>query len=184
MEGVVEVNIANPAKASSPGSFFLDGYARDVVAAGPIAFAVDSPTGLYIFDLSKPGPLEPVASLQTGNALRTVDVTTDGGPRIVVAMGGGTLQLYDVSKPAAPVRLAPFKTAGGAQRVALKGRRAYVADGAAGVTVVDLSNPASPAIVGTHKTSAAARDVAAHGSLVLVALTNGNVEILQETAGR
>jgi hypothetical protein len=181
MEGVVEVNITNPAKPSSPGTFFLDGYARDVVAQGSMAYAVDSPTGLYIFDLSKPGPLEPVASLQNGTALRTVDAFGDDGPRVVVAMGGGMLQLYDISEPTAPVRLPPYKTPGGAQRVALRGTRAYVADGAAGLTVVNLANPRAPAIVGAYKTPAAARDVAAADGLVVVALANGTVQVLRES---
>jgi hypothetical protein len=181
MEGVVEVDITNPAKPSSPGSFFVDGYGRDVVAHGSFAYAVDSPTGLYVFDLSKPGPLEPVATLQNGTALRTVDVFGDDGPRLLVALGGGSLQLYDVSKPAAPVRLPPYRTPGGAQRVALAGRLAYVADGAAGVTVVDVTNPSAPAIAGTYKTPTGARDVAAESSVVLVAVANGNVMVLQES---
>jgi hypothetical protein len=181
MEGVVEVNIAKPEMPSSPGSFFVEGYARDVVAHRSFAYAVDSPTGLYVFDLSRPGPLEPVASLQNGTALRTVDVFADDGPPMVVAVGGGVLQLYDVSTPAAPRRLPAYRTPGGAQRVALKGRLAYVADGTAGLTVVDLTNPAAPAIVGSYKTPTAARDAAAADSLALVAVANGNVVILRET---
>lgn len=181
MEGLVEVDLTNPSKPTSPGSFFLDGYARDVVTSGSLAFAVDSPTGLYIFDLAKAGPLEPIASLQTGTALRTVDVFSSEGPRMVAAVGGGSIQLYDVSNPAAPVRLPPYRTRGNAQRLALKGRLAYVADGTAGVTVVDLSTPTAPAVVGSYKTATAARDVAAADSIVLVALANADVMILRET---
>ena len=166
----------------SPGSFFLDGYARDVVASGSLAFAVDSPTGLYVFDLARPGPLEPIATLQNGTALRTVDVTSGDGPRLAVLVGGGTLQTYDLSDPAKPVRLSAYKTPGGAQRVALNGRMTYVADGAAGLLIVDLSKPDAPVIVGAHKTPTAARDVAVAGDLVLVAVANGDVIILREIA--
>lgn len=179
MEGLVEANIANPSKPVAAGSFFLDGYARDVVTHGSYAYAVDSPTGLYVFDLTKP-KLEPVGTLQDGNALRTVDVFTEGPP-LVVALGGGTLQLYDVANPAAPKRLAPYRTPGGAQKVALVGRLAYVADGAAGLTVVDFANPSAPAVVGSFKTPAAARDVAAADTLVLVAMANRDVMILKQT---
>ena len=182
MEGIVEVDISNPSKPSSPGSFFLDGYARDVVASGSLAFAVDSPTGLYVFDLAKPGPLEPIATLQNGTALRTVEVTSGDGPRLAVLVGGGTLQTYDLSDPARPVRLSAYKTPGGAQRVALNGRLTYVADGAAGLQIVDLSKPDAPVIVGAHKTPTAARDVAAAGGLVLVAVADGDVIILRETS--
>jgi hypothetical protein len=181
MKGIVEVDITNPAKMTSPGSFFVDGYARDVVASGSLAFAVDSPTGLYVFDLARPGPLEPIATVQDGAAVRTVDVTTGDGPRLAVLVGGGQLQLYDVSNPAAPITLPRFRTPGPAQRVALKGRLAYVADGPAGLTVVDLSNPRQPAILGSHKTAGAARDVAVADSLVLVAVANAGAILLRES---
>jgi len=182
MEGIVEVDISNPSKATSRGSYFLDGYARDVVTSGPLAFAVDSPTGLYVFDLSKPGPLEPVATLQTGTGLRNVEVVPGESPRLILATGGGLLQLYDVSTPSAPVKIAPFKTPGGAQRVAFRDRVAYVADGAAGLTLVNLADPASPSVVATHKTETNARDVAVADGLVLVAVANGDVLILRDMA--
>ena len=181
MKGIVEVDVSNPAKMTSPGSFFLDGYARDVVASGSLAFAVDSPTGFYVFDLARPGPLEPIATMQDGTALRTVDVTTGEGPRLAVLVGGGVLQIYDVSEPASPISLPRYKTPGPAQRVSLKGRLAYVADGAGGLTVVDLSDPRQPAVIGSHKTTAAARDVAVADSLVLVAVANGDAILLRES---
>lgn len=180
MEGVVEVNLADPSKPTSPGSFFVDGYARDVVTSGPLAIAVDSPTGLYVFDLARPGPLEPIAAVQTGTSLRTIEVMPGDGPPMVVAVGGGALQTYDLSNPAAPIRVAPFRTPGGAQRVAFRDRMAYVADGPAGLTVVDLTNPAAPTIVGSYKTPTNARDVAVEAGLVLIAVANGDVMVLRE----
>jgi hypothetical protein len=166
MEGVVMADVTNLAKPAGAGSFFVDGYARDVVTAGPLAFAVDSPTGFYVFDLAGANPLEPVAVLQTGTALRTVEVSE--AARLAVLVGGGSLQPYDVSNPAKPVKLAAFRTPGGAQRVALDGRSVYVADGREGLQVVDVSTPDAPAIVGTFKTAAPARDVAISGNHVLV----------------
>jgi len=167
MEGLVLVDLSNPAKPTGLGSFFVDGYARDVASAGSYAYAVDSPTGLYVFDLSKAGPPEPLVSLQIGNALRSVEVSER--TNLVVAVGGGSLQPYDVSNPAAPVQVTPYRTPGGAQRVALRGALAYVADGREGLQVVDLAVPAAPRIVGTFKTERIARDVAVGDSIVLVA---------------
>ena len=80
--------------------------------------------------------------MQNGTALRTVDVTTGEGPRLAVLVGGGTLQIYDVSDPAKPVSVIAIQDARRAQRVALHGRLAYVADGAGGLRCVDLSKPA------------------------------------------
>lgn len=179
MEGLVQVDLSNPAKPVAMGSFFVDGYARDIVAAGSMVYAVDSPSGLYVLDLTRPGPLEPVAALQSGIALRTLEVAdTPGGDgkRLAVLAGGGAVQVYDVSTPAAPANLSVLRTTtGGALRVALAGSLAYVADGKAGVQVVDLSRPATPRIVATHQTAALARDVAVGHGLVLVATADAIV---------
>jgi hypothetical protein len=183
MAGLVLVDVSNPAKPVSLGSFFVDGYARDVVTSGSLAFAVDSPTGFYVLDLAKPDPLQPVSSLQSGTGLRGVEVSrasAKGGPSVVVLLGGGSLQLYDVSTPAAPVRLPPYRTPGGAQRVALEGPLAYVADGGSGLQVVDLRVPAKPTIVGSFSTQSPARDVALADSLVFV-VTSTEVLVLRRT---
>ena len=182
MAGLVLVDISNPAKPVSLGEYFVDGYARDVVTSGSLAYAVDSPTGFYVLDLAKPGPLEPVSSLQSGTGLRAVSVSAAGGqgPRLAALTGGGFLQVYDVSNPAKPVKMPPFRTPGGAQRVALEGTLAYVADGAAGLQVVDLAQPSNPTVVGSHKTTTPARDVAVSDSLVFV-VTASEVVILRRT---
>jgi hypothetical protein len=182
MAGLVLVDISNPAKPVSLGSFFVDGYARDVVTSGSLAYAVDSPTGFYVLDLSKADPLEPVSSLQSGAGLRTLEVSDAAaaqGPRLAVLLGGGSLQVYDVTNPAKPIQAPPFRTPGGALRVALKGTLAYVADGAAGLQVVDFSTPSKPNIVGAYKTMGPARDVAVANSLVFV-VTSTEVVILQQ----
>jgi hypothetical protein len=166
MEGVVFVDVTTPGKPSAAGTFFVDGYARDIVASGPFAYAVDSPTGLYVFDLSKSNATEPIATLQSGTAVRNVEASDT----LVLLLGGGLLQPYDVSHPAAPVRIEPFKTPGGAQRAALDGRIAYVADGRQGLQVVDFSAPAAPRITGTYKTATPARDVAVSGGVVFLAV--------------
>ena len=170
MEGVVLVDASNAAKPVSAGSYFVDGYARDIATSGSFAYAVDSPAGFYILDLSRPNPMEPVSALQSGTGLRSVEVSG----ALAVLVGGGLLQAYDVTNPAAPAKAPPYRTPGGAQRVSLDGTRAYVADGREGLQVVDFSTPATPAIVGSYKTSGLARDVAAAGSLVFVVVSEAN----------
>jgi hypothetical protein len=184
MEGLVLVDLSTPAVPTSPGAFFVDGYARDVTTVGRHAFAVDSPTGFYVLDLSKADPLEPVASVQSGAALRALEV--EGS--LAVLVGGGALHPFDVTNPAAPVKHPPFRTPGGALHVALQGRRALVADQRAGLQVVDLSSPAAPVVVGTFKTGGVARHVAASGDLVFVVVAKegakpqdgGRIVILKE----
>jgi len=192
MSGVDYVDVSNSAKPVSLGSFFVDGYSRDVAAAGSLAYAVDSPTGLYVFDLSKPGPLEAVseqqsASASTSRVIAISDAPAAEGPTLAVLMGGGLLQVYDVSNPASPVKTATFRLPGGpgAQRGSIKGKLAYIANGREGLQVVDLSMPAMPMIVGAYQTASLARDVAVKDSLVFVVVGagegKGEVLILRQT---
>ena len=174
MSGVDFIDVADPAKPVSLGEFFLDGYARAVAASGPIAAAVDTPTGLYLFDFSTPGKLEPVAVLQSADRpgnVKLSDPVHAEGLRVAVLIGGGSLQIYDIARPATPVKGVTFRTPGArAHDAALVGRLAYVADGAAGLQVVDLDTPAKPRVVGEFKTAKPARAVAATEALVLVAV--------------
>lgn len=178
MEGFVLVDVSNETAPALVGSFFLDGYARDVVTAGSIAYATDSPSGLYVFDLSRPGLPEPVGVLHAPAAPRDIEVSTGAGsrPSLVVGAGGGDLQVYDVSDPAAPRKLSSYETPGRAVRVSLEGDYAFVADGGAGVQVVDLSDPANPIPAGSFETPRPARDVSAAGSLVLVVVGDSERE--------
>jgi hypothetical protein len=175
MAGVNFVDVSNTAKPVVKGSFFLDGYARAVASSGTIAAAVDAPKGLYVFDLSNPSQTEPSGVLQSAERPGTIEIlepTSAGAPRIAVLVGGGLLQLYDITKPASPAKLADFATPSGRpQRVALKGTLAYVADASGGLQVVDLTRPSAPRVIASHKTSGVARDVAVAESLVLLAVT-------------
>ena len=178
MEGFVLVDVSDETAPAGVGSFFLDGYARDVVTAGTIAYATDSPSGLYVFDLSRPGPPEPVGVVHAPAAPRDIEVSVGAGsrPTLIVGAGGGDLQVYDVSDPAAPRKLSSFETPGRATRVSLDGHTAYVADTEAGVQVVDLSDPANPAAAGRYETPRPARDVSAAGGLVLVVVGDSERE--------
>ncbi len=198
MSGVDFVDVSNVAKPSALGSFFLEGYARDVASAGAMAYAVDSPTGLYVFDLSKPfdlskaEPFEPVATRQSVTGSRVIEVSPTplkSGAQLAVMSGGPALQVFDVSNPRMPQKLASFQVPGGTQRAAIHGSLAYVAAGAEGLQVVDLSTPATPRIVGAYKTPSPARDVAVSDSHIFIVMgklatryqSDGEVLILRQS---
>jgi hypothetical protein len=172
MSGVDFIDTSNADKPVLLGSFYVEGYARDVAAAGPMAYAVDAPTGLYVFDLAQPGAPDPVSAQQSATAPGSLVVSQ--GPigqsaRLAVLVGGGSLQVYDLAKPAAPVRVGTFRTPSGRPiRAALRGSHAFVADLREGLQVVDLSTPKSPRLVATYPTPTPARDVAVTDSLVFV----------------
>lgn len=182
VSGLDIVDVSNPSKPVHVESVFLEGYPTDVVTSGSLAYAADRPTGFYVFDLSKPRPLQPTSMLQSATPSPQVEVLQRSAQgQTLAVLTGGLLQMYDVSDPAAPVKIPPYRTPGGAQRVSLKGTLAYVADGKAGLQVVDLSSPSTPRVVGAYQTAAPARDVAVADSLVLVVVGRGEVLILRQT---
>ena len=178
MEGFVLIDVSDEYSPVGVGSFFLDGYARDVVTLGSIAYATDSPSGLYVFDLSNPGMPEPVSVLHRPDTPRAIEVVKllGQGMTLLCGAGGGNLQVYDVSDPTAPLHRATFETPGRAAKVSLSGSRAFVADGAAGVQVVDLSTPTAPRLLGGVRTQRPARDVAVAGALVFVVVGDSERE--------
>ena len=175
MEGMVMVDVSNETAPTGAGSFFLDGYARDVVTSGKMAYATDSPTGLYVFDLSRPGEPDPVGILHAPGAPRAIEVQREEGEPsgILAGAGAGNLQIYDATNPAAPMRAATFETPGRAGRVAMSGSHVFVADTQAGVTIVDISTPSAPSAAGTFATDAPARDIAANDTHVFVVVGAG-----------
>jgi hypothetical protein len=171
MSGVDFVDTSNADKPAMLGSFYLEGYAREVAAFGSMTYAVDAPTGVYTFDMTQPGAPEPVHAQQTATAPGMIVVSDPKAttPKLAVLVGAGTIQVYDLSKPAAPARLGALKTPSGrATRAALHGSHAFVADFREGLQVVDLSNPKALRVVAAYKTMAPARDVAVAGSHVFV----------------
>ena len=178
MEGFVLVDITDETAPQGAGSFFLDGYARDVVTAGAYAYATDSPSGLYIFDLTRDGAPTPVGVIHAPAAPRDIEISvgTAGAPTLIVGAGGGDVQIYDVTDPAAPEKLSTFETPGRAARVSLDGVHAFAADGEEGIHLVDLSDPAAPVSAGQIDTPRPVRDVAAHGALVLAVIGDSERE--------
>jgi hypothetical protein len=181
IRGIDIVRLDTSAAPAIVGDRFVDGFAKDVVIRGNVLYAIDQPNGLTLFDanaeaaqlgslmLVTPIPLR--AQLEVSEAAAT--------PRLAVVVGGGPLQIYDVTNPKALKAVPAYQTPGNAQRVQLKGSDLYVADGQAGLEVVSLAAPAMPVISGTFRTPMPARDVAVSGPLTFVVSGPERVLILR-----
>jgi hypothetical protein len=195
MSGIDVINASNPDKPVSAGSYFTDGYARGVATSGSLAYVVDQPTGFSVLDLSKEGQPIEVSTQQTAQVPLVVAVSPSAAseatsPKIACVLGGrglfgggGPLQVYDVSNPSAPAKVASYKTPGVAQRVKMQGVLAYVADGPEGLQIVDLSTPEKPTLAYSYKTVGPARDVAIADSLVFVVVGEGRQGADPKTGG-
>jgi hypothetical protein len=187
MSGVDVIDISDITKPTLVGSAYLDGYARDVATFGSFAVAVDNPSGVYVFDTAKKDPLEPVTAVQTATGPQQVEIADIRGKKVAILAGSepydplstlraaagekprpGSVQVFDVSNPAAPVLAGRYPTSGSGRRLAVKGTRVYVADGPDGLHVLNVEDPSKPVLVGSFKTDKPARDVAVTDSLVFV----------------
>lgn len=173
MSGVEVIDVANPARPAQLGSHYTDGYTRDVAGAGAVAYIVDSSTDFALVDLSKAAPTE-ISRQESGTTSTIVAVmapATASGATMAYIVGGGVLQVYDVSNPSAPKKVASPKIADQALAVAFQGSLGYIAAGSNGLQIVDVADPRNPKTVGFYKTAGAARDVAVAGPLILVAVS-------------
>ena len=133
------------------------------LTAEPLYLVLRHPDGA-----AKAHDLQPPVALQLLKELGADRKLLGGG------VGAGGLQVFDVSDPTSPTKLATFDTPGQTLGVTVKGNLAYVADGQAGLQIVDLSNPSAPRVVGGFATERPARSVAVAGSLVLVVVGEGD----------
>jgi hypothetical protein len=87
-----------------------------------------------------------------GTGLSPYDLAVAGRYAYVVNYDGNSLQVVDVSQPAAPAVVGSVRTQGGSKSVAVAGRYAYVAnygDNAHSLQVFDVSDPSAPVSVGS-----------------------------------
>jgi hypothetical protein len=181
VRGIDIVDLSNRSAPALMGSFFVDGFAKDVVAIGELAFAVDQPSGFTSSTWLRPASSHRRWHTRQPIPLRAqLDVSESPKSVMGVVVGGGPLQIFDLSDVKRPTQVATYRPPGNAQRVALQGERAYVADGPVGLQVLNLSSPASPTSIGSFKTAAPARDVAVTASLVFVAAGSAEVVILRQ----
>ncbi len=144
--GLVVVDASNPASPSVLTTIDT-AFANDVVANGDYAYIADG-TRLVIADVVTATGI--VGTANTAGYAWGVDYA-DG--YVYLASGDVGLEVYDVTPPTAPTRVATLGPAGGltgsSHGVVVVGDFAYMSAGGLGVTVVDISDPLDPTVVST-----------------------------------
>ena len=193
LSGLQIIDVSDVAKPALLTSYFTDGYAQSISVSRPLAYVMDDPTGLYVFDLSNPRSPAVVTLLklnvprqQGSGAITTASVAVseavaERSPKVAVLLDStnGLLQFYDVSSPAAPVKRSSFSVPAGSEALVVRESSAYIASVRQGLQIVDFSNPLKPVDSGNFKTMQPAHDVAVSDSLVFVATGAGGAVILR-----
>ena len=195
LAGLQIIDVSDVAKPAPLASYFTDGYAQSISVSRPLAYVIDAPTGLYVFDLSNPRSPAVVTVLKlNAPQQQSPGAITTGSVAISEAVAGRSpetavlldstnslLLFYDVSRLAAPVRISSFSVPAGSEALVVRGSMAYIASGRQGLQIVDFSNPIKPVDSGTFKTMQPAHDVAVADSVVFVATGSGGVIIFRSS---
>ncbi len=161
--GVKIFDATNPTSPVLAGSLAMVEGAQDVDVTWPYAYAVNhapaSSRGLYVIDISNPALPSQVAFQASG------PFPVDDFEEIVINgnhayVGGGTapLGVFDISTPAAPVRLPSVVVCEGSfdQRIEVSGRLAVMGS----LCVMDCSNPSFPIPLANYEAVPGGNDLA------------------------
>ncbi|MBI2924511.1 MAG: hypothetical protein HYY24_02270 [Verrucomicrobia bacterium] len=183
-EGLVVLDVSDPATPQLVGRYDSTGDATDVTVAGNYAYLIDlepsfseggAGEGLVVIDISDPanprrvGSYSHIVPSQYGGP----DTVAVAGHYVYVADCSAGLLVIDVSDPANPRRAGGYRTSGCALGVAVAGTYALLSDWNVGLLVLDISDPTNPQHVGGYFLRGSACDFAVLDNRFLVATGAG-----------
>ena len=134
-QGLVIVNIEDPANPTWVGSYDTDGYANGVTISGNYAYVADGYSGLAIVNIENPANPTLVGSYDTNDY--SYDVAISGNYAYVANDHNG-LVILNIEDPANPTWVGSYDTAYYAYDVTISGNYAYVAVGWDGLVILGL----------------------------------------------
>lgn len=135
-------------------SDFQHGFVSDAAVVGNTGYFVGM-RGLAVVDMSKPGPLSLLGSVETVPAMQFNDVEADGSTLCVTAgdwkRNAGALKVFDVTQPSRPTPLSSYAFDRAAIGVHVINRIAYVGAYSNGLEILDVTDPAAPRRLGNWR---------------------------------
>ena len=185
------LNVSDPSKPVEVGSWDTGSF--NAVAAVSESYALLALPGgqLQILDVSNPGAIREVGSIELGG-VGEIEVS---GTYAYVLAAGPKLVTLDISNPADPKEVAVFSLpdSDGRYRLAVSNGYAYLADGSFGtrrILILDVSNPAEPQQVAYYEDTTqrsenspeyAPSDVAVSGDRIFLIGGTRNVDVYRFT---
>jgi hypothetical protein len=174
-QGLLVVDVSNPALPVEVGSHSTRGYAQAITLDGDLAFVANRSDGLTVLDVSDPMHPVEVGHLDTPGSAWDVVVKSD---RAFVADSQGGLHVIDIGRSGDPASVAAHGTSAFAKSIWMEDSVAYVAMGDAGLELIDVSDPKSPATLSLIKTFGEANGVAVADGIAFVAAGYGGIRII------
>lgn len=139
--GLVIIDISNPASPQEIGSYDTGSSADGVFVSGNYAYVADRFDGMRIINITT--PTTPVEAGYYYQTTVTSDVWVDGDLAYLAADQGG-LKIVNISDPSTPYEVGSFDTLGNCSAVVISNNYAYIADSSSGLRIINISDPANP----------------------------------------
>lgn len=184
-QGMVFVDVADPASLRLIGVSKARGYVQDAYADGGVALLANAykDNGLSLVDVR-----DPAAPVELGHhALPGIafGVYRQGERAYIVNLEaydgeGAGVTIFDISALDRPVQLGAHHVAYGAERVRVRDDIAYLAGVAndAGLIVIDATDPTKPKPLGSYGSPTCSESVELSGSLAFLAHGDEGLEII------
>jgi hypothetical protein len=173
-EGLYVYDVGDPASPALVAHRPFSGGIREIKIAGTRLFVSNEAAGVRIYDISDPADPDPVAVIDTPGLAYGAAVN---GELLYVA-DIGSLRIYDLTNPAAPIERSHLTITGGNVRdVTYAGPIAFVAVDLAGIAAVDVSDPDAPMRVATVDTPGKATDLQFYDSVLFNADQWGGLQV-------
>jgi hypothetical protein len=168
-DGLRAVDLADPASPAEPGPVLalqpgedFDDVAVRESGGEVIAFVASSRRGVVIVDVTDPAalveigvvPVPPVEEVEgEEEEVGARSLALEGDRLYVSGLIFGGVQIFDVSDPRAPERIAGYidPMRGGPSAVVVRGGVGYLDHGYGGFTAVDLNDPLTPRAIGAFE---------------------------------
>ncbi len=171
--GLLVVNISQPTDPVLTGFCETPGRAFGIYVAGRFAYIADGPSGLQIINVEDPASPNLTGSYDMPGFAMAHSVNVEGNYAYVLFQltwdfpVSWTLQIIDVSDPAAPTLAGSYEAPGSAGNVFVAGNYAYVADihydddilSDGGLKILNISNPYGPEHAGSYYVFGGAQQV-------------------------
>ncbi len=184
--GLHIIDVRRPQTPTLLATLDTPGIAASVTVSGSLAFVADRRAGLLVVDTHDPTDPQLLATVAADSpaaegtaAQGTAIGVTAWMTSVLLADGLAGVQIYDVSAPDAPRRLAGYATNSAANSLLLNGSILYVAAGWQGVLALDLSDLHNPRLAGSFDTPGYAHDLQLVGGLLYVADGDAGLQIVQ-----
>ena len=122
------------------------GYFRDAVTVGDIAYVAQGNMGIGVYDLSNPSAPKLIERAKIGSGGTAFDLEVYGNKLYSASREGG-IDVFDLSTSGAPSRTGNIAVAGAATKLLQRDGTLYVGGREGGLSVVDITS-STPSIIG------------------------------------